>query len=128
MENEFQEPIARTVTMKKTYAWATSSYGLKPADFKDGMAHNGVAFSNYELTGWMKVGFAEVVIHLFEEKKITADLVGALEKQKLEVMANCQMALNEIDEKINNLLAITNDVSDVSAKTAQDWNDDGLTF
>ena len=68
--------------------------------------------------GWTRVGTAEVIITLDDPKTCTANQVAILQSQLKEMRAEHQQAQNRLTKQIQELLAIDNEVQDISEADA----------
>ena len=68
--------------------------------------------------GWTRVGTAEVIITLDDRKTVTANQVVMLQSQLKEMRAEHQQAQNRLTKQIQELLAIDNEVQEMSAQYA----------
>jgi hypothetical protein len=59
--------------------------------------------------GYIQVGTAKVEIELMPRKEVTAGAVASLRKQKDALLAKAQLEATQIEQQIQNLLAITNE-------------------
>lgn len=59
--------------------------------------------------GYTKVGIATIELELFDDKTVLANAVEALRAEKSKVLAEAQAKATRLDEKIQNLLAITHE-------------------
>jgi predicted NUDIX family phosphoesterase len=68
-------------------------------------------FYNMDMTdcGYVHVGSANVVCNFFNQAEIQNNAVDALKKEIQEVRAKAEKKATELQEKINRLLAITNE-------------------
>lgn len=60
----------------------------------------------YVPAGWVLVGYADVTLHLSDEKELVAHKVDALQAKKRQVLAEASAEATRIDRQINTLLAI----------------------
>lgn len=60
----------------------------------------------YVPAGWVLVGYADVTLHLSDEKELVAHKVDALQAKKRQVLAEAHAEATRIDRQINTLLAI----------------------
>lgn len=61
--------------------------------------------------GWTFIGMAEVSLDVQDDDTIRQNMVQALREQKKTVLAEAQLEATRIDEKIQNLLAISFDAT-----------------
>ena len=110
---------ARTITFK-TLAWVTKysirdfSIALQQGD--DQQIGDAVNFSPNERMGtgkdaWTQVGQATITVSLAGEKKVVASAVKALRSQQRAIRAEAEKDAIDIERQIQQLLAITNEVS-----------------
>lgn len=59
--------------------------------------------------GYTKVGTATIELEIFDDKTVLANAVEALKAEKSKVLAEAQAKATRLDEKIQNLLAITHE-------------------
>ena len=59
---------------------------------------------------YIVVGTAEVTVHLHDREEVTRNAVVALRTQQQAVRANAEAEAQRIEERIQSLLAITNEV------------------
>lgn len=65
------------------------------------------AASDMTTMGWTRVGVATVELEIENENQIRQNMVGALREQKKTVLAKAQLEATQIEEQIQNLLAIS---------------------
>lgn len=96
-----------------TQAWVTE---FDQDTFVNGKLNNNhneiltsIRFTNLDMTvaGWTTVGTAEIEVTLHDDDKVKENLIESLQEQKKTIMAQTQVKLNQIEEKIQSLLAIT---------------------
>lgn len=56
--------------------------------------------------GWIKVGSVEVIVTMFDNKKINKAQIATLREMKKTVQAEAQKKITEIEQQIQSLLAI----------------------
>lgn len=100
---------ARTITAT-VGAWLTSSEYVGPDDLNKTPEHviNVLSFVAHDMTkrGWTRVGDAEITITLVDEKTLISNKVGALRNELQAVRAEAQLRANDLESKIQKLLAI----------------------
>ncbi|WP_442592515.1 hypothetical protein ACSBPU_13010 [Parapusillimonas sp. JC17] len=70
-------------------------------------------FSNtpgMEIVGWVRLGTATITVDVPDEDAIRLGYVETLKAKKAQVLADAQREVVKIEEKIQSLLAITNEV------------------
>ena len=97
--------------------WLASSACTAPSDLHkldDERLIASVQFQNIDMSpsGWTRVGTAEVIITLDDYKTCTANQVAILQSQLKEMRAEHQQAQNRLTKRINELLAIENEVQE----------------
>jgi hypothetical protein len=99
----------KTVT-GKTKAWLTD-YGdpKKLLSNDDNEAISACVFYPGDMSNacWTYVGEATITIELVNEEQVISNKVDALKKSIVHVRADAQVAINDIQNKIDSLLAIT---------------------
>lgn len=87
--------------------WLSSSYG--PESLQSDDVINKLNYANNDMSkyGWTYVGNATISVDLFNTEKIILEKVGALKNEIAKEKATSQLRLNALQEKIDNLLAIT---------------------
>lgn len=58
------------------------------------------------IDGWVQVGLAEVTVTLFDNSSFVSTKIEMLNKAKVKVQADCELALTQIEGQIQSLLAI----------------------
>ena len=96
--------------------WLPSTAYTKPSDLHkldDERLVASVFFHNTDMSrdGWTRVGTAEVIVTLDDCKTVTANQVAILQSQLKEMRAEHQQAQNRLTKRINELLAIENEVA-----------------
>lgn len=94
-------------------AWFTNDwYG--PEELKrDGIKAVGfLGYSNSDMSthGWTCIGTAEITITLVDQNQMVANKVEALRKEITKTRADAEMKARGLEEKVQQLLAITNEV------------------
>lgn len=76
-------------------------------------AFNVMVMASGDMTtvGWTKVGMAEITVTLDNPAEVNAKQVAALRKKLTEMRAEHQQAQNLLTQRINELLAIDNEVT-----------------
>jgi len=105
-----------TITAKRR-AWLTESehdqqafvQAMHAGDARAAIEHITMGADGMEMYGWTFVGMAEVTLEVKEEDDIRQNMVVSLREKKKTVLARAQKEATEIDEKIQNLLAISFD-------------------
>ena len=103
--------------------WLSSSAYTKASDLQklDGTELVDLLyFQNADMSsyGWTRVGTAEVIITLDDCRTVTANQVAILQSQLKEMRAEHQQAQNRLTKQIQELLAIDNEVQDISEADA----------
>lgn len=62
-----------------------------------------------ESEGWLKVGVATVTVDVVDDDTLRQNLINGLKEQKADILAKAQAQATRIEEKIQNLLAITHE-------------------
>jgi len=106
-------------TIKATVgAWLSSDYaqqrfveGRQSGDPARTLA--AIALNHQDMTdcGWTRIGEATVTLEVAEDSQIRQNMVSALQEQKRSVLAKAQREAMQIEERIQNLLAISFDGS-----------------
>jgi len=100
---------ARTITAT-VGAWLTNSEYYGPDDLNKTPEHaiHSLSFVAHDMTrsGWTRVGDAEITITLVDEKTLIGNKVDSLRNEQQAVRAEAQMKDNELESKIQKLLAI----------------------
>ena len=99
--------------------WLSSGSYTKPSELRkldDKELVDLLYFQNADMSsyGWTRVGTAEVIITLDDCKTVTANQVAILQRQLKEMRAEHQQAQNRLTKQIQELLAIDNEVQDIS--------------
>ena len=67
-----------------------------------------LVFSNLDMSDcWTRISEATITVEVPDENEIKLGIVESLKAERERVMADAQAKVNEIEEKIQNLLAIT---------------------
>lgn len=95
-----------------TTAWMTEHRQQKLHDAIQKNDHDSIvdslAFSNFDMSGqWTRIGEATITVEVPDENEIKQGMVESLKAERERVLADAQAKANEIEEKIQNLLAIT---------------------
>ena len=95
--------------------WLSSGSYTKPSELHkldDKELVDLLHFQNADMSsyGWTRVGTAEVIITLDDCKTVTANQVAMLQSQLKEMRAEHQQAQNRLTKRIQELLAIDNEV------------------
>ncbi len=61
---------------------------------------------------WVLVGEATISVSLYSREEITSGLIASLRAQQQEIRAKAQASITALDDRINNLLAITNQLEE----------------
>jgi hypothetical protein len=94
----------------KTKVWLSQYSGVTPKSLEDGTAQvDSFYYSDSDMTdiGYAHVGEAEVTLKVFETKTIITNKVEALKEEAKAIRAEAHEKCVRIEEKIQNLLAIT---------------------
>ncbi|MBK5204322.1 MAG: hypothetical protein JJD98_02625 [Polaromonas sp.] len=96
----------------KTKAWLTSYNGPDDLLGDPDKAVAAIALSNNDMTssGWTFVGRATVTFECADNDTLVLNKVAALRGELQSVRANAEVAAGKLELKIQNLLAITNEV------------------
>lgn len=97
-----------------TKVWLTEHCGIGPEDIKSGdaaMLVRCVTFSSHDMSncGWTLVGEANVAITFVDGNQILNNKIDALRAEKQKTLADAQVKANELEAKIQKLLAISYD-------------------
>ena len=97
--------------------WLSSDPYTKPSELRkldDKELVDLLYFQNADMSsyGWTRVGTAEVIITLDDCKTVTANQVAILQSQLKEMRAEHQQAQNRLTKRIQELLAIDNEVQE----------------
>ena len=98
---------ARTITAT-VGAWFTSDHA-GPDDLARTPEHaiNSLGFSALDMAKhWTRVGDATITVTLVDEKTLIGNKVDALRRELQSVRAEAQMKTNDLESKIQKLLAI----------------------
>ena len=102
----------RTITAEvPAYLWS-EFYG--PQDLQQSAAEVVSVLSLRDMRANQKyvlVGTANVTVELLDEDSIVANKIEALRAQKTQTLADAQAKATQIERQINELLALTNEVS-----------------
>lgn len=84
-----------------------------PEDLAGEHALQALFFSHSNHTGadWVKVGTAQVTVTLLDHDKMMAGQIEALRKEQTKVQADAQAEVTKLERQIQQLLAITNEVT-----------------
>lgn len=74
---------------------------LSPDSVKEGKLIEGWAKDGYIL-----IGSSEITVRLMPNEEITSSAIASLKEQKKDIQAKAQMAINEIEGRIQNMLAL----------------------
>lgn len=88
-------------------AWLTAhNASSNPEDLEN------LHFTNYDMAtnGWIEVGSADITVTLVSREEFTRAQIATLKQQRREIEAKAAAALNEIDSRIQNLLALPAEV------------------
>jgi hypothetical protein len=91
-------------------AWLPDHSNLKPEQLHTEAALNALAFSSFCMrkTGWTYVGEATITVDiLLEPEELVASKIETLKAQQTKLREEVQEKLNVLEDKIQNLLAIT---------------------
>ena len=101
----------RTVT-GKTKAWITQYTDPERLKGNDEAVVGAIHISPADMksSGWTCVGEATVTIELVDENTLVANKVESLKKELQTVRAEAQRQVNDLEDKLQKLLAITCDV------------------
>jgi hypothetical protein len=97
--------------------WLSSCTYTKPSELQkldDKELVDLLYFQNADMSsyGWTRVGTAEISITLDDCKAVTANQVAILQGQLKEMRAEHQQAQNRLTKRIQELLAIDNEVQE----------------
>lgn len=85
--------------------------GVSPEDIGEQPPTSFIYSASEAVGSWTKIGTAEMSITLFDTDSMVAEKLAALKSQLKAERAEAQMRANAIEDKIAQLLAITNDVT-----------------
>ena len=91
-------------------AWLPSSSHLKPEQLHAEAALNALAFSSFCMrrSGWTYVGEATITVDIIlEPEELVASKIETLKAQQTRLREEVQEKLNDLEDQIQNLLAIT---------------------
>ena len=95
-------------------AWIPGHCSFTPSDFaaqKSGIAgalgYTEDPNSSMGEHGWTKVGIAEITLHLIDNDQMVLNKIDALKAEAKKTRADAAVRCNEIENQIQNLLAIT---------------------
>lgn len=96
-----------------TKAWITGDY-YGPAEIaRDGpkaVAHLGYSDNDMSSHGWTCIGEAEITLRMVSDDEIISNKVTALRKEIQTVRADAEAKATQLERKVQELLAITNEV------------------
>ena len=97
---------------KKVYLSDSAQKYMKSADMTDPENSKWFSYHDNDMSGhgFMLIGHAEIELDLFTPAQINQSAVVALKAQVQEVKAKAEKEVNQLQDKINQLLAITNEV------------------
>ena len=85
--------------------------GVKPEDMEKQPPRSFIFSASEQFNSWTKVGTADVEVEFSNGETMAAEKLASLKSQLKEERADAQMRVNAIEDKIAQLLAITNEVS-----------------
>ena len=100
-----KQVIGTTAVLLSPY----SSIG--PDDLNESVSLNSLFFTNVEMKDYTRVGTAEIVVTFFEPGEVVKNKVEALRAELQTVRAEAQLKALQLEEKIQQLLAIGNEVT-----------------
>lgn len=103
----------RTITGKTT-AWLASHQGPEAlVGKKESQLIGDLYYANHDMSsqGWSKVGKATITLEIPEDDQLIANKVDALRKEITRTRADAEVKARDLEEKVQQLLAITNEVA-----------------
>lgn len=92
----------------KYVVWITNAkYQLDPRNYNYAIERDGLDMSS---EGWVAATQGTVTFEPPSKDQVVQDLVAGLRKQKMEVMETAQKKMNEIEDHLKKLLALTHEV------------------
>lgn len=90
---------------------AGDGYGPEEIKRDGAKAINKLQFSNLDMSshGWTRIGTAEVTLSLMSEDKMVESKVASMRAEIQSIRATSENAITRLQEKIQSLLAITNE-------------------
>lgn len=97
-------------------AWMTSSFGPEILELEPEVLVSRLFYGtgDYANIGWVRVGNATITVELVSTDALVANKVEALKGELQSVRAAAQLRENQINDQIQNLLALTYDKPAVS--------------
>lgn len=95
----------------KTKAWITDCSSVSPADLSDPACVGRLTYTVHDMksAGWTFVGEAEITIDVVDKNTLIDNKVAALKEELKTVRAEAHMKSMRLEEKIQNLLALSFD-------------------
>ena len=92
-------------------AWMTPYNTLNADQLRDPKCVQQLSYSHHNMAPeWVKVGTAEITVTLETDANITNGAITALRAEQQQVRADAEMKAQQIERRIQTLLAITMDV------------------
>ena len=92
-------------------AWMTPYNTLNADQLRDPKCVQQLSYSHHNMApAWVKVGTAEITVTLETDANITNGAITALRAEQQQVRADAEMKAQQIERRIQTLLAITMDV------------------
>jgi hypothetical protein len=98
-----------------TKAWLPDHSSLSPEDMQGKKAIEALAFcgANMRTSGWTYVGEATITVDMIlSPNELIASKIETLKSQQAKVRVETQEKLNRLEDKIQNLLAITFEIKE----------------
>ena len=104
----------RTVSCDSIRVWLPNTSSILPEKLASGTGDEIIPYAMLSKTdmtqyGWVEIGSAQVSLTIKGNDEIVSGQVEALKAQKRKVIADAEVAANEIEQRIQSLLAITFD-------------------
>ena len=96
----------KTITGTTT-AWLTGHRQEWNSDPED-IEHLTFSITDMSQNGWIRVGEAEITVHLIDREEITKGQIDNLNEIKRQLQADHEVKMNVLEGRIQSLLAIEN--------------------